>query len=371
MRLVLYFTKDVSLKVWDEIGILDRELAIYKKLIKLGVSISFITYGQSEDLKYKNKLNGINILCNKWHLNNKFYCKYIHLIHWRFLYNCDIIKTNQANGSEIAIRAANFWKKPLIGRMGYLWSEFVSKEQNNNIRISQIQDIENKLYDFSSKLIVTTDLMAKSIIKFQNKIKVVPNYVETNHFKPDDSIKKDFDILFIGRLSHQKNFINLLKVINSLDIKVLVIGDGELRNEMQVVHNNLNGRVKWITKVPNFDLPKYLNRSRIFILPSLYEGHPKVLIEAMSCGLAIIGSDVSGINNIINHNQNGRLCKLSVQSMINEIQLLLDNKDLRISLGKNAHKYAINKFSLDKVIDLEFSIYKEIVSNKKINEVLD
>ena len=68
---------------------------------------------------------------------------------------------------------------------------------------------------------------------------------------------------------------------------------------------------------------------------------------------------------IINHNQNGRLCELSAQSMISEIQLLLDNKDLRISLGKNAHKFAINKFSLDKIIGLEFSIYREIVFNEK------
>ena len=61
------------------------------------------------------------------------------------------------------------------------------------------------------------------------------------------------------------------KIGEHLFDEIVNIRVGELRNEMQVVHNNLNERVKWITKVRNFDLPKYINRSRIFILPSLYE----------------------------------------------------------------------------------------------------
>ena len=83
IRLVLFFSKDVSLKDWDVIGMFDREVEIYKRLCYLGVSISFITYGDSDDLTYQNRIKGINILCNKWNIKSVTYQKYLYLIHWK------------------------------------------------------------------------------------------------------------------------------------------------------------------------------------------------------------------------------------------------------------------------------------------------
>ena len=131
-HLILFFTKDVSLKDWDVIGIFDREVEIYKRLCDFGVSISFITYGDSDDLAYQNRIKGINILCNKWNIKNVIYQKYLYLIHWKYFINCDVIKTNQTVGSEIALTAAKFWKKPLLGRMGYLLSDFVAKKNRGS-----------------------------------------------------------------------------------------------------------------------------------------------------------------------------------------------------------------------------------------------
>jgi glycosyltransferase involved in cell wall biosynthesis len=61
--------------------------------------------------------------------------------------------------------------------------------------------------------------------------------------------------------------------------------------------------------VPNNEMPAVLNRYRYYILPSLHEGMPKTLLEAMACGLVCIGTDVEGINNIIEDNVNGCLAK--------------------------------------------------------------
>jgi len=365
-NLILFFTKDVSLRDWDIIGMFDREVAIYKRLSDLGISISFVTYGGSDDLIYQNRLNGIKILCNKWNLKNLIYQKYLYLIHWKDLINCDVIKTNQTYGSDIALVAAKFWKKPLLGRMGYLLSDFAEKENDGSEdAISKAMKAEENLFNFSKRIIVTTDSMQKSIKarsnRFAEKTMIIPNYVDTDCFVPDPDALKDFDLIFIGRLSHQKNISVLLEAVEKINCKVLIIGDGELRKGLQSQYGNCNGSITWKRNIPNQDLPSYLNRSRIFILPSLYEGHPKALIEAMSCGVAVIGSNSAGISELINHNNNGRLCDISSESISKEIQFLLKNNDLCRKLGENARKYVIENFALDHIINLEMNAYKSIL----------
>ena len=66
--------------------------------------------------------------------------------------------------------------------------------------------------------------------------------------------------------------------------------------------------IEFIPNQRNEDLPRYLNECEIFAFPSLYEGHPKALIEAMSCGLPVVTTPVYGIQNLVTHKVNGYLC---------------------------------------------------------------
>ena len=77
MKLVLFFTNTISLKIWDKAGILDREIALYKRLRDKGVSTTFITYGNEFDLNYRYRLKGIKILCNRWNIRYDIYQRMI------------------------------------------------------------------------------------------------------------------------------------------------------------------------------------------------------------------------------------------------------------------------------------------------------
>ena len=123
----------MSLKAWDDVGMFDREVALYERLRDKGVSISFVTYGNASDLDYQDRLPEIEILCNRWGLPNRIYEKFLHRFHGNVLKSCDLIKTNQMNGAEVVVRSARRWGKPLIGRMGYLWSDFVARENSASI----------------------------------------------------------------------------------------------------------------------------------------------------------------------------------------------------------------------------------------------
>ena len=371
MRLVLFFSKNMSLSHWYESGMFDREVAIYQRLSEFGVLVTFITYGNSKDLKYRNRLSGIDILCNRWSLPNILYNLLLPILHWKSLSVCDLIKTNQVNGSDIALRSAKYWNKPLIARMGYLLSDFTSKDKYAlNSLLEYSLKIEHKLFNSSDKIVVTTDEMSQNIRDrlphVKSKIVVIPNYVEIERFAPNHTESKEFDILFVGRLSPQKNLKPFLNALRDIDATAMIIGNGELKNDLQSEFYDLKQKITWKGNIPNSELPLFMNRSSLFILPSHYEGHPKTLIEAMSCNLPVIGADSPGIREIIKHRVNGYLCGTDSDSIRLAIEELLANPSLRKFLGENARKYIVDNFSLDRILQMEYDLYREILSEKEI-----
>ena len=195
----------------------------------------------------------------------------------------------------------------------------------------------------------------------KNDIVVIPNYVDTELFSlKNNNFNKLFDIVFVGRLEEQKNVFQFLQAANSLKIKTLIIGSGTLKTVL--IKKFDSPLITWIDKVKNEQLPDYLNQAHIYILPSLYEGHPKTLIEAMSLGSAIIGANSPGIRNIIQDGVNGILCQTDSDSMIKKISYLLANPQIRLSIGSKAREYAINRYSLNKIAKIEFDLYNEILN---------
>ena len=116
--------------------------------------------------------------------------------------------------------------------------------------------------------------------------------------------------------------------------------------------------------VPNNKLPTIFNKSCLFFLISDYEGQPKSLLEAMSCGLVVIGKNSTGINEIIKHNQNGFLLKKD-ESNINDIlkYISLNNKKL-LTLRKRARNYVIKNHNINDFIEVEQKLYKELYDSK-------
>ena len=367
IKIALFFTNNMSLKEWDDLGIFDREVSLYERQIELGLTVKFITYGNSFDITYQDRLPEIELLCNKWNFPNYLYKKSLPYLHRRALKLCDLIKTNQMEGSDIALRSAIKWGKPLIARMGYFWSEFSENQKRSRRYVKKVLNIEERVFQFSHRIVVTTNRMKKSIAdrfpEYETKIVVIPNYVETKLFSPAFDDKKQFDVIFVGRLTYQKNVSALLTALTELDVKSLIVGNGELRDELQTQYGDANGKIRWEGNVSNSGLPSLMNRSRLFVLPSHYEGHPKSLIEAMSCGMPVIGADSPGIREIIHHGVNGFLCGTDSESIRRFIQELLDNRGLSKSLGKNARQYVLDHFSLDRVLKMEYRLYREVIND--------
>jgi len=151
----------------------------------------------------------------------------------------------------------------------------------------------------------------------------------------------------------------LLKVIEKLNLKALIIGDGSLRQQViKLTERNTN--VVWERRVNNIDLPLYYSQARAFVLLSRYEGNPKALLEAMACGIACLGTNVPGIRDCITHNYNGVLVEENVSSVISGLVFLLSNPYRAHLLGNNALKWVHAHCAATSNIMKELSFYEEL-----------
>ena len=367
IRLVFFMTRGMSLEAWDGVGMLEREIALYRRLVDLGIEVSLVTYGGRRELDFSARLPGIRILCNRWHLPLRWYRRMIPLLHGRWLRYGNVFKSNQVHGTMTALRAAALWGKPLIARCGYLPSLFLSYSDGSHAPSTRAAiDLESAVFSAARRVVVTTPAMAAEVARrvagTEAKTAVIPNYVETDRFRPIGDSAKDTDVLFIGRLAPQKNVEALLEAMAHLDVTATLVGDGPLRDALDRARHRFGDRLQNRDRVDHRDLPDLLNRARLFVLPSHYEGHPKTLIEAMSCGLPVLGADSPGIREVIDHGRTGWLCGTDAESLRHAIGHLLRHPDLCRRMGVQARAFAEENFSLDHIVGTERALLDDVVN---------
>ena len=386
MRILITFTYGVSLELWFTSGIIYRELELYKRLSQRKVNYSLLTYGDLKDLNYAPILGEIKVIPVKKYVTSKisqfkFLKSLILPIRLKHLFSrIDIIKTNQMEGNLIACIAKLLFRKKLIVRCGYEWlrtyiSNYKIKENKNYIkyviRYIWMYMIEFISYKLADGIILTNKRDIQFIIKTfrlenkKEKIKLFYNFINTDLFKNLGIAKKDKTVLFIGRLTEEKNLFNLIKAFKGLNnFSLDIIGKGPLENNLKKKSKDLGVKVNFLGVYPNNKLPEIINQYQIYILPSYYEGNPKTLLEAMSCEVACIGTDVLGINNIIRHGINGFLCALNPESIKSAILEVYKDQELRDKINKNARKFILDNCSLDSITEKEFQFYKSVLGEK-------
>lgn len=370
-NLTLFFTADVGLKTWADIGSMGRETAIYRRLSEHLNSVNFVTYGGKKEKEYANALGRIRVYPVSWTpwipLN---ICQLI-LYYRKMLMQSDVFKTNQIYGSQVAVRLKRRFGKKLIVRCGYLLSRQAEISNNEAVDSALAHKLERYAFLNADYGVLTTEINRQHIINTYNvdpdKVVVIPNFVDTDIFKPRASTEKEYDIVFVGRTGKEKNLKSLLEAVTMLqnkrpNLRLLLVGgcasDANLRRIAMV--NRLN--VAFQGNTENELLPEVLNKGNLFILPSLYEGHPKVLLEAMSCGLPCIGTDVEGIRELIKHGETGYLCKTDAQSIANAIEVVLSDEVLRRKIGQNARRYIIENFALEKILNMELDVIRRVIA---------
>lgn len=370
-QLALFSTNGVGLKDWERIGSLSREVALYKRLNAKGWGITFFTYDKTRnvpDVGFPAKVITQFPFRLHWRLGF-IYQALLSIIRFRHGKSVSVIITNQAHSGWPAIVAGKLWGAKVMARCGYVFGE-QAETMNLHGRYVQ-QTIRNEKWTFrhADICIISTRELADWVIRNygikKEKIYVIPNNVDTNIFQPMKEIRKDIDILCVGRMAEEKRYNLVLKALNGLDIKVVFIGDGVLKEQIECYATDQNVRLEIISRVINEEIPKYHNRTKIYLIASRGEGHPKSLIEAMACGCACIGTRTPGTKNQIVDGETGILVDSDSQSIRSEVKRLLNDKALRHHLGGKARHYALTNWSLDIVTIKYTKILRKILNDSQ------
>lgn len=197
-------------------------------------------------------------------------------------------------------------------------------------------------------------------------VHVIPAGVDTSVFAlPDESkgalrhslkLEDKTTVLFVGDMREVKGLEFLIDASLSLcedyDIQFLIVGGGPNLDRMKEKVNNLelSDVFNFTGRVSNQLLIDCYRASDLFCLPSLWEGLPQTLLEAMSTGLPVVATSVGGIPSLIMDRENGLLIPPGDSKALEEgIRLLLDNNSLSLELGSNAREAIICSYSWETI----------------------
>lgn len=216
----------------------------------------------------------------------------------------------------------------------------------------------------------------------RNKIKFVPNGVDTKLFRPDREARErlraelnlhdSFVWLAVGRFEEAKDYPTLLRAYakvaqNKPPSRLLIAGHGPLLETIKGLAARLN-----ITSFIHFlgirkDVSDLMNAADGFVMSSRWEGMPMVLLEAAATGLPIVATDVGGNREIVLHNQSGFLVPPAQPDALAEAMQRLMNlpHQDRLSMGLTGREYVVQRYDLEKIVDQWEAIYCELLKKKQ------
>lgn len=287
--------------------------------------------------------------------------------------NYNLIHCQTPVGSVLARRVAKKYKIPVI-YVAHGFHFFKEAPLKNKLIFKPIE----KHYAKYTDVLVTMnneDYIASKKMKAKHKFKVSGIGYDSSKFtkfnKSElDELKKELNVeandvvmVSVGELNGNKNHLAILKSLTRLanpNLKYFICGRGDRKEEYEkfIKKHNLTDNVKLLGY--RRDINKILSITDIFAMPSLREGLPMSMIEAMNFGIPMIAYNIRGCNDLIKHGENGYLVDRKEKYPFDaEILKLVNDKNLRQKMGAKSLDNA-KEYSIENVLAQFDEIYKVI-----------
>ena len=330
-----------------------------KKFAKSFSKIYIFTYADERVMELPAN---VEVVRNKYVINRFIYGFLMPFLNLRKIYKCDVFRAYHLLGTLPAIVTRIIFGKPYVFNYAYDYAKF-AKIEGKLLQIILIRLIHYPAIFFASKIIATMQEIFRQLPA--KKTFLIPNGVDINFFRPKKKrkVNKKLKLLSVGRLEPQKNYLTLISALKGVAVDFIIVGSGSLKAKLLSLSKKMKVNLKIIDKVENLKLPEIYNRADIFVLSSLTEGPNKAILEAMACGLPTVGTNVSGIKEVIINKSNGLLTKTDSASLRNSITKLLTNPKLREKLGHNARLYVEKRFDLKSLLKKEVQVLQQVARN--------
>ena len=258
-----------------------------------------------------------------------------------------------------------------LSKLFYRKAKLIVSERNTNQTYTRKDKITFSLYNLANYIVPNSYSQKNFILKYfpsyENKVRTITNFVDLDTFKPADGYQdkapnSPLNIVTVARFSEQKNCLRYLKAIAKIKqsgVKVRFEWFGNMSDSPDYM-DQITDLIKELNigdyisvKDHTNDVVSVYHNADVFCLPSLYEGYPNVVCEAMSCGLPILCSRVCDNPMIVEEGKNGFLFNpLDIDDISNSI-IKFNSIDKRLSLmRKSSRNIAERKFSKKRFVAL-------------------
>jgi glycosyltransferase involved in cell wall biosynthesis len=328
-------------------------------------------YTESADL-----LERVVLIGNEGPFGRKIYAMSMAIQQRLQIKECSILRVYQAIGALPAIMAKYFYGIPFVVTFGYRHSHLARQLGLSPWKIVIYIGLERLAMRFADGIIVTTEELKSYVSQFApiKKIHFIPNGVDTRLFGPKRATsrtKQVATIVFVGRLEKQKDLPTLLRALVLLkseghELRLQIVGDGTLLSWLKRQTTETGIETNYLGVIPHQFLPDVLHKADVFVLPSILEGHPKVLIEAMSCGLACVVSNCEGNRSLVIDGVNGLVFPIGeVQALAEQLRRVLINHGFAAGLGKAARQQTVDHFDINILLDKEIDLLTTVASQAR------
>jgi N-acetyl-alpha-D-glucosaminyl L-malate synthase BshA len=280
------------------------------------------------------------------------------------------VNPDTVHGHGTGISLSGFLAKKVLGKPYLVWRRGI------DIGLGGLftRTLSRLVLKNADAVIALTEDMKREIQTVINReVFVIPNGIDFERFQnlSRDKIRYKLQarvderlVVFVGRFRPEKGvryLIEAMEIIRrkSQNARLILVGEGPEEEDLKRLVEQLNLRdcVDFLGQVPNEEVPQYMAASDVFVLPSLAEGFPNVILEAMASGLAIVACRVSGLPEIVEDGGNGFLVESKNPEQIAEkVLLLLGNDELRERISKN-NKEKAKGYSWESVVERLEEVY--------------
>ena len=235
------------------------------------------------------------------------------------------------------------------------------------VKLFLLHLIESLSYSLADRILPETRqlVVVYEMQKYDYKISIGSQYVDTSTFKETQKLnERTYDVGYVGRLIEEKGameFINSLPLIlKNIKGKFIIIGDGNLRSDMEnvVIKNNIQSSVQFPGWVDSKLLPNYLNDIKLVVVPSDYEGLSNLILEAMACGTLVLATPVGGNPDIVKEGETGFILeKKSPECIAENVIRVLGRPDLA-QIRRNAHSMIEQVYSYQAAVERYRNVFK-------------
>lgn len=227
----------------------------------------------------------------------------------------------------------------------------------------------SKVYDLVDVFIAPSMFLKKKIVQYgikEEKVVHIPNFAIIQ--EETKSKQTGNYCVYFGRLSSEKGLNTLLSAMEAIgDIKLLIVGNGPLRENIENQIKNAGfSKIELLGELGREELNSIIEGSLFTIIPSeCYENCPLAVLESFALGKPVIGSDIGGIPELIEHGKDGLLFKAGdVEALKRSIQIFIDEPNLAIEMGQVAKRKVSDRYNVERHYQSVIAVYEQLVNGK-------